>query len=319
MDWLARLNRGQGRVALGDGAAARVLHWAYAAHLSDNVPHRHTYFEVCLVGEYGRGEFRVAGEAHPLGPGTLFLARPGVVHQIVNTADPLMELLWVSFALENGGDGESDGDMANLARRFADGDAVAVPDADGRVAALWKALRAVAGTPVGLPGDAAQIDALKAAVLRALLQVGANAQAADALPTSTAAAAAEEAGHSAERRARLALRYIHDNLAAHTLSVAEVAAHIHVSPRHLTRLLRAFTGVAPARYIEQARLDRAALLLRRTDDPIKHVAAQVGYADVHHFTRAFARVAGRPPGAFRREGGSPIWRAAATEPEGALV
>jgi len=296
-------------VALGGGATAQVLHFAYSPHLPDNVPHRHTYFEVCLVGAYGQGEYRVAGTPHPLTPGTLFVARPGVVHQIVNTGDgPLMELYWVAFALEAGGDDE--GEVGALLRRFARSEGTfAVPDSEGRVGALWAALRAVAGGPP-LPGLGAQVDALRAALLVAIAQAAGGAPAPGA-----EVAGGEDAG---EWRARLAVRYIHDNL-ARPLSVAEVAAQVHLSPRHLTRVLRAFTGIAPAQYVEKARIDRAALLLRRTDDPIKQVAAQVGYADVHHFTRAFRRVAGCAPGAFRRAGGSPAWREAATEPEGALV
>ena len=62
--------------------------------------------------------------------------------------------------------------------------------------------------------------------------------------------------------------------------------------------------MAPAAYIEQARMDRARTLLQRTDDPIKQVAALVGYVDVHHFTRVFTRHVGCPPGVFRRTGGA---------------
>ena len=60
MDWIERLNRAPARLPLALGmerAAAEVLHWAYQPHLNDNQPHRHTYFEVCLVGAYGAGRF----------------------------------------------------------------------------------------------------------------------------------------------------------------------------------------------------------------------------------------------------------------------
>ncbi len=84
MDWIKRLNQVGGRLALA--GSVEVLNWAYNPHLPDNVPHRHTYFEVCQVGAHGRGEFRVQDTMHPIASGDLFFARPGFVHQIVNTA-----------------------------------------------------------------------------------------------------------------------------------------------------------------------------------------------------------------------------------------
>ena len=95
------------------------------------------------------------------------------------------------------------------------------------------------------------------------------------------------------------MRFIHDNL-GHPLPLGEIAAQVHLSPRHLSRLLTRYTGQPPARYITRARLDRARGLLLRSALPIKEVAAAVGYPDVHHFTRAFAAYFGCPPGALRR-------------------
>ena len=96
MDWLERLNRGLGQIPLGQGTV-EVLHWAYDRNLPDNRPHRHTFFEVCLVGGHGEGEFMVQDKPLSLSPGDVFVARPGVVHQIRNTAEPEMELSWVCF------------------------------------------------------------------------------------------------------------------------------------------------------------------------------------------------------------------------------
>ena len=96
MEWWKRLNQGPDQVTVGH-EIIELLYWAYARHLSDNIPHRHTYFEVCLVGGHGAGLFTASGRKHAIGPGDLFIARPGVLHQIVNTSAPKMELSWVSF------------------------------------------------------------------------------------------------------------------------------------------------------------------------------------------------------------------------------
>lgn len=51
-------------------------------------------------------------------------------------------------------------------------------------------------------------------------------------------------------------------------ALAEVAG---VSPRHLSRLFRAETGMSPAAYVEQTRITIARQLLEGTTDPIKAV------------------------------------------------
>jgi transcriptional regulator GlxA family with amidase domain len=209
-----------------------------------------------------------------------------VAHQIRNTQSPGMELAWVSFTLAPGADD------ARL-RRFSESSVRVV--AGGSVATVWSALRT--GAEQGV--SPAELQALVTALLLGILRTGAGA---DTDPRSAAGDAA----------AQRAVRFIHDQL-HRPLTVPEIAAAAGVSPRQLTRLLARFTGVAPAAYVERARIERASTLLLRTDDPIKMVASRAGYGDVHRFTRAFARVVGCPPGLFRRSGGAAGRRAALTE------
>lgn len=288
MDWTERLNRGPGRVALGQGTA-ELLNWAYSPHLPDNRPHRHTFFEVCQVGRQGQGNFIVEGRENQLAPGTVFIARPGVVHQIVNTARPGMELFWVCFGWTPG-DGKDTDEVDSLLRAFADSDVTAAPDENGRLAAQWRALRALNEDSVRV-GYEAQVTALVTALLLTIAQTGAGPGAGSVL---------EPAGLDVgDLTARLAVRFIHDNL-NRPLSVSEIANQVHASPRHLSRLFERFTGTSPASYITQSRLDRACGLLAHSAMPIKDVADAVGYPDVHHFTRVFAQRLGCPPGEYRR-------------------
>lgn len=287
MHWIDRLNRTPGRLPLGHGTV-EIFYWAHAEHLPDNLPHRHTHFEVCLVGARGAGTFTAQGRDYALAPGAAFFARPGVIHQIVSTCVPPMELYWVSFQwmphLENQG-----GDVDTLLRAFAEAHVAATPDAQQRLGACWQALRALAGGDAPAGHDL-QIAGLMTVLLLAAAQLGAGA---DAPP------AAEEQGLPLpDLSVRLAMRYIHDNLDK-PLSVGEIAQHSHTSPRNLSRVFARFAGASPMAYITRARRDRAQGLLRHTALPIKEVAALVGYPDVHHFTRVFARAAGCPPGEYR--------------------
>jgi AraC-like DNA-binding protein len=58
-------------------------------------------------------------------------------------------------------------------------------------------------------------------------------------------------------------------------------------------------GQSPIEFLKALRLARAAVLLARTDLPVKGVAARVGYASRSSFTRAFATSHGRSPAVFR--------------------
>jgi len=279
MDWLNYLNRHHPRVSLADGVDVEVLNWSYQDHLPDNAPHRHTYFEACMVGGHGKGVFLVEGAEHEIGPGDLFLARPGVVHQIRNTEEPLMELYWVAFQLV-----PTQGVMPRNIRYFAESDAFLTHDRERRVAAVWTALRTLSQG-----GHSDAIAPLAAALLLAYAQ------------TLVPIAAPDEPAHSGATPgpARLALRYISDNL-DRPLRIDEVARHVNLSARHLSRILRKSTGTTFSAFVTQARMDRARNLLLRTDLSVKEVADRVGYRNVHHFTATFARHTGSPPASFRK-------------------
>lgn len=281
MDWLTRLNSGPGRIPVGNGRI-EFVHWAYESHLPDNLPHRHTYFEACLVGGHGAGTFTNLGTDHALRPGTLFLARPGAVHQIRNGQEPWMELFWVSFGWSSDEAPRTEADR--LLRAFVDSDACVVPDEDGRVASLWTALRQVAGGPT-VPEQVASL------ALSLVLGI------AQALTPGHGVPLEEQRSENAA--ARLAVRYIQDNL-NRPLSLAEIAAHVSLSERHFTRLFATYTGTSPARYVQLTRLDRANALLHGTDMPIKEIAQECGFTDVAYFTRCFAQRYGTPPAAHRR-------------------
>jgi AraC family transcriptional regulator len=52
-------------------------------------------------------------------------------------------------------------------------------------------------------------------------------------------------------------------------------------------------------YVRRARVARAQNLLRHASLGITEIALACGFADQSHFTRAFSRVTGMPPGRYR--------------------
>lgn len=86
--------------------------------------------------------------------------------------------------------------------------------------------------------------------------------------------------------------------AAH--SIAALADRTGMSRATFMRHFSRVTGMNPMQFVAKARLDHAAELLRNTQLPIKSVAAQIGFSDRSHFSRAFRRAHGVDPSSFRR-------------------
>ncbi len=98
---------------------------------------------------------------------------------------------------------------------------------------------------------------------------------------------------------RDAQRHVVENVASE-LSVEALATRAHMSPRHFARAFRAETGVTPARYVEQVRLEAARRLLEETAEPIAAVAARCGFGTGKTMRRVFLRAFEVGPAEYRR-------------------
>lgn len=83
------------------------------------------------------------------------------------------------------------------------------------------------------------------------------------------------------------------------LAIAELARAVNLSTSHLTRLFLAHTGLTPARYDKDRRLDASRELIVDTFLSIKEVMAAVGWNDPSHFSREFKRRFGCAPSDLR--------------------
>src|SRR5262245_56113155 len=93
------------------------------------------------------------------------------------------------------------------------------------------------------------------------------------------------------------------------VSLATLAAAVHVSPYHLTRTFRAVTGVPLHRYLTDTRLRASVdLVLDRCQD-LAQIAYELGFASHGHFTTCFTASFGAPPSRVRQRGAAPGNRA----------
>lgn len=106
----------------------------------------------------------------------------------------------------------------------------------------------------------------------------------------------------------LALRVIAKDCERSELCLQDVARQVHISPWHLSRLLKRDTGAGFNTHRTRARLYRAARLLESPTKSVKEIAAEVGYRWARDFSRDFARHFGVPPVKWRQiTHGVPRW------------
>ena len=83
-------------------------------------------------------------------------------------------------------------------------------------------------------------------------------------------------------------------------TVAALAKVAGLSRAAFARRFAVEVGQSPLRHLAALRIGWAAELLVATDDGLAEIAARVGYGNEFALSRAFHRVVGIAPGAFRR-------------------
>jgi AraC family transcriptional regulator len=95
-----------------------------------------------------------------------------------------------------------------------------------------------------------------------------------------------------------AIDYIHTHL-NRDLSLAELANIINSSPTYFAGLFKQMMGISPHQYVIQQRVERAKLMLLKTDLAIADIALQVGFSSQSHLTQQFKRLTGMTPKQIR--------------------
>ena len=86
-------------------------------------------------------------------------------------------------------------------------------------------------------------------------------------------------------------------------SLAELATHLHMSARHLTRLFRTELSTTPARYVELVRFDLAKALLDQGHNATQ-AASLAGFPSYESLRRVFVREVSMSPTAYQRRFGT---------------
>lgn len=173
-------------------------------------------------------------------------------------------------------------------------------------AVLGDALRAVRGGAHALPFVREPVAAYPklAGAVRAAFAGPLDGLAADALVVALAeglleGAGAPEAVHRrVDARAVEHARQFLDAQCTRVVRSRELEAITGLTRYDLARQFRLALGTSPHRYLLMRRLDFARARLRESE-PLATVAADAGFADQAHFTRAFRAAFGMTPGQYR--------------------
>ena len=85
------------------------------------------------------------------------------------------------------------------------------------------------------------------------------------------------------------------------LDVETVAAERGMSRSQFSHHFKSATGLSPAKYITDVRLDQVTQRLTRTDDKLETIAKQTGFADANHLCKVFRRSLHVSPGEYRKQ------------------
>ena len=84
------------------------------------------------------------------------------------------------------------------------------------------------------------------------------------------------------------------------LSLDEVAAATGISRYYVSHLFKELMDTTFVGYVNELRLNRAAMLLMTSDSPIIEIAALSGFNNLSNFNRAFKLHFGKTPSAYRK-------------------
>ncbi len=242
-----------------------------------NSRHRHPYYELCLALD-GHGTYDHGGQRIQLEAGDVFVARPGVVHEISSYETRNLHLYFVSLglAVQPAGAGTAESD---LIAAFENSSAVRARGCEDLAAFLPLIREETQGVRRRASREALKL--LTLSMMEALATV------------SLEVGESPEPGDPVDR----ALEFIGANL-HRRLTVDEIAEVVGLSARSLRRGFQRRFGVAVADEVNRRRMRFASHQLLMGFS-VGEVSAMVGIQDAAQFSRAFSRSFGIPPKRFQ--------------------
>lgn len=266
-----------------DGVTFHVHYWGVMPNHYNTLLHKHSFFEVCFVVD-GEGEYIDHDTSYMFGKNKLFLSRPNVLHQIKSESG--FSLLYIGFELV---ESESSEKWIKFMKHIEECNEIMVNVEEGApFSLLWESLLLQATNDHPFLEEILMNTAYS--LILSLLEKFTSI-----LEDHSTKYVTNEEISPILTQAKL---YIQDNL-SDTLKLSDIAKHLHISSRHLSRLFVKELGISYSEFVKNERIQKSVVLLKATNLSIKEISEQTGFKNVHYFTRVFTATVRNPPGNFR--------------------
>ncbi len=261
----------------------KIHYWGMNPRHFDNPLHKHSFYEVCYILG-GKGSYIDNYKEFTLSKDVLFLSRPGLLHQIRSLSG--LSIWYIAFEVDRSKSNQQamkSYDQLIKTEQFFKSDAGHSP-----TILIWKSLLKLVSHQHQLPERT--LHSLTHALLSSFQSTFISER------ENTPELSLDPHSSTLLHRAKL---YIQDNLAS-PLQLTEVAAYLHISGRHLSRIFTNEMNQNYTDYIREIRVQNAERLLKTTNISIKKIAELCGFSSVHYFTNVFHHKKSITPGQYRK-------------------
>lgn len=98
------------------------------------------------------------------------------------------------------------------------------------------------------------------------------------------------------------------------VTITDLAGRLGLSRTQFTKIFTRVYGISPRQFVSRQKLNMAKTMIINSDEPIGVIASQLGFSNIHHFSRQFRRWVGKPPSHYR-----PKYKLDEPMPEAALI
>jgi AraC-like DNA-binding protein len=270
-------------------AALSATRYVSFEQVTRNRVHRHSFFEPCIVLS-GTGEFEHGSAVFSLREGDLFIANPGVYHEIRSLRTTDLGLYFLAFSIARASRTSRSGAQLGLRQEtiaeFMRCHSVYLPGQSHLVSLFEHAMK-LSRSDVGQGQSPFYGDA-------AILLLN---QVVSALTESARLSAEDHGHHQLTNRVAEAI----ENRLHQPLRIATLARDCGMSERTLRRKWKNSSGSSLTFEINHRRIVRASHLLLLPDISVAEAGYQVGIESPAQFSRMFRGVKGLTPQDYRRK------------------
>lgn len=261
----------------------KIHYWGINPEHYDNPLHKHSFYEVCYILD-GKGTYLDNYKEYTLSKDILFLSRPGTLHQIRSKNG--LSIWFIAFEVNRSKSTQKA--MRSYDQLIKTEQFFKLNTSHSPTILIWKSLLQLVAHQHQLPQHTLHLltHTLLSSFQSTFISENINKPTLSLDPYSS----------TLLHRAKL---YIQDNL-ARPLQLNEVAAYLHISGRHLSRIFSIEMKQSYTNYIQELRIQSAEHLLKSTDISIKKIAELCGFSSVHYFTNVFQHKKGITPGKYRK-------------------